>query len=345
MIVTSKDVARLANVSRSTVSRALSGSVGVSDEVRARVLAAVEASGYEPDMIAQSLVKQRSRNISLTFFDKGDGVELSLLKESKRYFYLDILARIEQETFAMSYDLLLLSLTRKQPEDYVRDLERRRVAGVIMVAPLSSDKRVQAVIKSDIPAVFIDTMASGKRATYVKADNIGGTRRAVEHLLALGHRRIAILTGYMNSLSGTERLLGAQQALAGAGVALDPQLICSTGFEREESYQAVCDLLEKRRDFTALVAPSDIVAFSALRALHERGIRVPEDVSVVGFDDIDFCLDVYPQLTTVRPDREVMGQKAVHHLLNIINGAVDLAPLVAPTQLVVRASTGPAPLL
>jgi DNA-binding LacI/PurR family transcriptional regulator len=267
-------------------------------------------------------------------------MSFSSLRASNRYFYLDILARIEQETVAVGYDLLLSSSADKRFDDYIISLKRRRVAGVLMIAP-DERMRMLKLINADIPTVFIDTLGQGKRATYVKADNIGGTRQAVEHLLALGHRRIAILTGYMTSLSGTERLLGSQQALASAGVALDPQLIHHTGFGREESYRAVCALLDKRRDFTAIVAPSDIVALSALRALHERNIHVPDDVSIVGFDDIDFCLDVYPQLTTVRPDHEVMGQKAVHHLLSIINGATDVAPLIASTQLVIRASTGP----
>ena len=188
MITTSKDVARLARVSRSTVSRALSGSVRVSDEVRARVLAAVEATEYEPDIIAQSLAKQHAYTISLALSNKGDGIELSSLRESNLYFYLDILARIEKEVVAQGYDLLLSSPIQEQSGDYIRSLKRRRVAGVLMVSSSHADKRVQKLLKAEIPTVFIDIMAQGKRATYVKADNIGGMRLAVEHLLSLvGH--------------------------------------------------------------------------------------------------------------------------------------------------------------
>ncbi len=342
-MTTSKDVARLANVSRSTVSRVLSGAVPVSNEIRKRVLEAVEKTGYEPDMVAQSLVKQQSRTIALAFFNNEQGFSLSNFRQSRLYFYLDVLARIENASATAGYDLILPSRPYTHFADYVRNLKTRRVAGVLMVAPFPPDERVQVLIKSNIPTVFIDAIGQGTHATYVKSDNIGGTRQAVEHLLALGHRRIAILTGYMTSLAGTERLLGAQQALAHAGVALDAQLIRQSGFLREEAYQATTALLEERLDFTALVAASDVMAFSAIRAMHERGIRVPEDVSVVGFDDIDFCLDVHPPLTTVRPDRDVMGQGAVRQLLEIINGAVDVSPLTALTELVVRASTGPVP--
>jgi DNA-binding LacI/PurR family transcriptional regulator len=206
----------------------------------------------------------------------------------------------------------------------------------------ASEARIQTLIHSSIPTVFIDKMGQGSHATYVKSDNIDGARQATEHLLALGHRRIACLTGSTVELSGLERLLGCQQTLAQAGIALDVGLVRQSGWNVDEAYETARVLLAERRDFTAIVAGSDYMALGILRALTEQGLRVPEDVSLVGFDDLDFCQYVTPSLTTVRLDRAAMGRGAVQRLITIIEGA-EASPLIVPTQLVVRKSTGPAP--
>src|SRR5207244_4178515 len=148
---------------------------------------------------------------------------------------------------------------------------------------------IRALINSDIPTGFIDRMAQGSHASYVKSDNIDAARQAVEHLLSLRHRRIAFLTGLTTDLSGLERLLGCQQALAQAGITPDASLIRQSGWNIDEAYEAANILLAERRDFTAIVAGSDLMAIGILRALVEHGLRVPDDVSLIGFDDIDLC--------------------------------------------------------
>jgi DNA-binding LacI/PurR family transcriptional regulator len=178
---------------------------------------------------------------------------------------------------------------------------------------------------------------------YATSDNRDGSRQAIEHLLSLGHRRIALITGPTIALAGLERLLGCQQALIQAGLTPDPGLVCQSGWNIDEAYEAACALLAVRRDFTAIAAGSDFMAMGILRALTEHGLRVPEDVSLVGFDDIDACQHTTPPLTTIRQDRVAMGRGAVQRLIAMIEGTQEAAPLIIPTQLVVRKSTGPAP--
>jgi DNA-binding LacI/PurR family transcriptional regulator len=338
-MATSEQVAQLAGVSRATVSRALNGSARVSDEARERVYAAIAALDYEPDVIAQSLVRQRSCVIAISLFHEDGILPLSHLGRTSQYFYLGLYENIEREAVALGYDLLVPSHPHgKSPEHYIRSLQTRRVAGVIMLHV--AEARAQALIHSEIPTVFIDSVAQGSHATYVKSDNVDGTRQATEHLLSLGHRRIAFLTGRTTDLPGLERLLGCQQALAQASIAPDSGLIRQSGWEVAEAYEAARVLLAERRDFTAIVAGSDFIAIGILRALTEQGLRVPEDVSLVGFDDIDFSQYTTPQLTTMRQDRMAMGRGAVQRLVALIEGTEEVSPLILPTQLIVRRSTG-----
>lgn len=341
-MVTSEQVAQLAGVSRATVSRALNGSARVSDEARERVHAAIAALGYEPDVIAQSLVRQRSFMIAVSIFPEDNSLPLAHLGQTAHHFYLGVLENIERETVAAGYDLLLPSPPHgKSPEHYIRNLKMRRVAGVIIVH--ATEARTQALIHSAIPTVFIDRMSQGSHATYVKSDNMDGSRQATEHLLSLGHRRIALLTGNTTDPVGMERLLGFQQALAQAGIGPDPGLVRQSGWNVNEAYEAARMLLTEHRDFTAIVAGSDVMAIGILRALNEHGMRVPDDVSLIGFDDVEFGQYTNPPLTTIRQDRVAMAHGAVQRLIAMIEGTEVVSPLILPTQLVVRKSTGVVP--
>jgi DNA-binding LacI/PurR family transcriptional regulator len=313
----------------------------VSPEARERVHAAIAALGYQPDVVAQSLVRQRARVIAVNLFPEDKELPLTHLGRTALYFYLGILENIEREAISLGYDLLLPSQPGgKSPQNYVRSLQTRRVAGCIMLH--ASDTRIQTLIQSSIPTVFIDRMGQGSYATYVKSNNIDGARQATEHLLALGHRRMAFLTGPTIDLAGLERQLGCQQALAQAGITPDPGLVRQSGWNVDEAYEEARTLIDERDDFTAVVAGSDFMAIGILRALSERGMRVPDDVSLVGFDDIEFCQYTTPPLTTVRQDRIAMGCGAVQRLVAMIEGTEETSPYIVPTQLIVRQSTGPA---
>ncbi|HLZ59964.1 MAG TPA: LacI family DNA-binding transcriptional regulator [Ktedonosporobacter sp.] len=341
-MVTSEQVARRAGVSQATVSRVINGSKYISAEVRERVLAAINELGYEPDMVARNLVQRRSRMIALNFFAAEDELTFAKFGRTSKYFYLDVLKYIEQEAVSAGYDLLMPFRPRdKSPEGYIRSLQTRRVAGSIMLVPSPQDPRIQALLRAELPTVFIGSMIQGSAATYVKSDNIDSARQITEHLLALGHKRMAFLAGPVTSLSGMERMLGCHQALAQAGIALDTDLVCQSGWEMEESYKAASQLLDKRHDFTAVIAASDVMAIGALRALNEHGLHVPEDISLASFDGIDFSEYTIPPLTTMWQDRESIGRGAVQCLISMVEGKGQEppSPLLVPTRLVVRKST------
>jgi DNA-binding LacI/PurR family transcriptional regulator len=340
-MTTSEQVAQLAGVSRATVSRILNGTARVSPSTDARVRAAIATLGYEPDVVAQSLVRLHAKVIAINLFPEDDTLPFGHLGRAALYFYVDVVENIEREILSMGYDLVVPSRPYKEPkQNYVRSLQTRRVAGSVMLH--ASETRIQTLIHSAIPTVFIDKMGQGSHATYVKSDNLDGARQVTEHLLALGHRRIVLIMGSTADLSGLERLLGCQQTLTQAGIGVDIGLVRQAGWSVDEAYEATKVLLAERRDFTAIVAGSDYMALGVLRALIEQGIRVPEDVSLVGFDDLDFCQYITPPLTTVQLDRAAMGRGAVQKLVSIIEGA-EPSPLIIPTQLIIRKSTGPVP--
>jgi len=349
-MVTSEQVARLAGVSRATVSRVLNGSANVSEETKKRIYAAVATLGYGANAFARIASSERSRLIALAFFGSEDGLSLSHLADTQYYFYLELLHFIEREIARESFDLFLPSkpyntfdMVNDPETNYVLALQKRQVEGVITLALRQDDPRIQGLCRSTIPAVFIDSIFQGEHTTYVKSDYLDGARQATEHLLALGHRRIACFIGDTTAISGTERLFGYQQAMARAGLIVDPHLVQHPGWEARDAYQAAMKLLSERRDFTAIVAGSDMMALGILRALHKHNIRVPEDMSLVGFDDIDQSEEADPPLTTLRQDKQALGQGAVQRLMQLIQGASPPDPLNVPTRLIVRGSTGPAP--
>ena len=345
-MATSEEVAQRAGVSRATVSRVINGSKYISAEMRERVLAAIKELEYEPDMIARNLAQRRSKVIALKFFAEYDELTFVKFGHTSSYFYLEVLKNVEQEAVSSGYDLLMPFRPHdKSPEGYIRSLQTRRVAGSIMLPHGPQDPRIPALLRAEIPIVFIDSMIQGNAASYVKSDHIDSARQLTQHLLSLGHQRIAYLAGLATSLSGMERLLGCHQALAQAGLELDANLLRYSGWDMEDAYKAASALLDERHDFTAMIAASDVMAMGALRALNEHNLCVPDDISLASFDGIEFSEYTSPPLTTMQQDREAIGRGAVQLLISIIeeSGEKPPSPLIVPTRLIVRKSTGPAP--
>ncbi|GAC1368643.1 MAG: LacI family DNA-binding transcriptional regulator [Ktedonobacteraceae bacterium] len=346
-MVTSEQVAREAGVSRATVSRVLNGSTHVSKETRQRIYTAIAALGYDASAFVRSASQERSQLIALALSSEN-GLNFSQLTSTNYYFYLEILRGMEQEAARANCDFFLpsfpynMSESGNDPEtSYILSLQSRRVAGVITLALLSTDPRIQGLCRSSIPTVFFDSIYQGNRTTYVKSDYVGGARQATTHLLQLGHRRIAFFSGDLVSLTGTERLLGYQQTMAQAGLVIDSNLVRRSGWESRDAYREAMALLNERRDFTAIIAASDMMAFGILRALRKHNLRVPEDISLVGFDGIDQCEDTDPPLTTVQQDKQALSRESIVRLLQLIKGEETPAPLILPTKLIVRASTAP----
>src|SRR5512136_2047024 len=215
------------------------------------------------------------------------------------------------------------------------------VDAVIVSSMLLNDSLVQALSDGDLPFMLVGRHPPDTRASYVDSDNVGGAREAVTHLLRLGRTRVATITGPQNMIAGADRLAGYLAALRDRGVISDPGLIVEGDFTEAGGYRAMQQLLSHRLD--AVFAASDITAIGALRALREAGLRVPEDVAVVGFDDLPQSARIEPPLTSVRQPIYRLGATAVDSLLDLFEYP-DSPPrrIVLPTELVVRTSCGSA---
>lgn len=330
-----EDVARAANVSHSTVSRALRGSPLISVEVRERVQLLAREMGYIPNAIAQSLKRQRSSTVGLIVTSIGDP------------FYADVTRGIEATARAAGMSVFL-SATYNDGEQELAIIEtfhRRKVDGLIIVSSRIA-QNVQHLRRLAVPAVLVNYEANpGYELLHsVQIDDFAGASLAMEHLIAIGHRRIGYL-GIANRPSSNERRrAGYTAALRAAGLAAGPELaLLAAGAEPDaDDVQAGAELLPRllAAKATAAFCYNDMLAIGALMACRERGVGVPEQFSVVGFDDIAPAQYVTPALTTVAQPRRELGSRAMRMLLDLIAGQPGANLVLTPT-LTVRASTAP----
>ncbi|GHJ43722.1 LacI family transcriptional regulator [Catellatospora sp. TT07R-123] len=327
------DVARLAGVSHQTVSRVLNNHPSVREETRERVLRAVAQLNYRPNALARGLAGRRSRVIGVVSFDTilyGPAATLlGVERAARRAGYGISIVALEQ-------------LDRAGVAAAVNRLTEQSVAGVVIIAPLMTAAAAAHSLPTGVPAVVVESDMAGDLPT-ISVDQVAGARLAVQHLLDLGHETVWHLTGPRDWLEARDRVDGWRQALEGAGrrvpVAIPGDWSPNSGYEAGHH-------IAERPDVTAVFCANDQQALGMLRALHERGIRVPEDVSVVGFDDIPEAAYLSPPLTTIRQDFDEVGRRCLAALLDMLDAQGPDSPLRhprVPPTLVARASSGPPP--
>ncbi|MFD3539071.1 LacI family DNA-binding transcriptional regulator [Streptomyces sp. NPDC058662] len=352
MAVTLAEVAARAGVSSATVSRVLNGGYPVADGTRTRVERAVEALGYVANGPARALAAATSDLVGVLVHDVADS-------------FFGILAGSLQSALAPTGQgaprrLAVVCNTQGAPETelaYLTLLEGQRAGGIVLTGGAVEDPghtaalagRAARIAATGAPVVLCGRpplpVPAGLPVAAVMFDDHGGAFRLAEHLLTLGHRRIAYIAGPPGLSTTRERLAGHRAALlrhhpgpAAAGT----DVVVHAGFERSAGYDATRELLRRGESFTAVAAANDTVAVGAAAALREAGIRIPEDVSVAGFDDLPFCVDTAPALTTVR----VPLREAGHLAAQLVTGRRPLPPggiTTLPTELMVRGSTAPPP--
>jgi LacI family transcriptional regulator len=328
------DVARLAGVSSSTVSRVVNGYPHIRDDTRRRVQAAMDELGYVAHTSARALASGRSQVVGLL----AQGLDSS--------FFLGVIQGVDQQVATSGYDFMLCTThdRREKEAEYVARLSHGMVDGLLVILPRGLPDYVEQLRAERFPFVLIDYDDEAPGCDMVNAANRTGARAAINHLLELGHRRIGFITGTLNVGSTLERLAGYREALAGAGIPWDEELVVQGDFLEPRGFEAAGELLSLTHRPTAIFASSDAAAFGVLRAAREAGIRVPEDISVVGFDDVPEASYVDPTLTTVRQPLREMGRAAVSRLLDLlVDPAVPPQRIVLGTELIVRGSTAPAP--
>lgn len=333
-VATLDAVAARSGVSRATVSRVVNGSTRVSSDVRRSVEAAIAELGYVPNRAARSLVTRRSGSIAVVITEPSG----RLFSDP---FFPRLLRGISTTLTARDLQLVLLMPASWSETHRTGDyLTGGHVDGVLLVSLHGDDPLPARLTAAGIPMILAARPPRGSAASYVDVDNRGGARAAVEHLAASGRRIIATITGPADMAPGIDRLAGYRDALTEAGLPIDQDLIASGDFTQESGAEAMAALLRARSDIDAVFAASDLMAAGALTTLTAAGRRVPQDVSIVGFDDSPVATTTNPTLTSVRQPIEEMGQEMARLLLDSIEG-VDRAArrVILATELIERASS------
>jgi len=331
--LTIRQIAELAGVSRSTVSRVINDHPNVSPETREQVLRVVTETGFRPDPIARSLSSRRASIIGLV-------IPLAIQSLFEDPFFARLMQGISQGCNMHEYTLALFLLHSLEEEArlYPRISRRQFLDGVIVTATQDRDPLIPQLLANRVPFV-LHGRHEDPRVSFVEVDNVAGAYTAVTHLVRLGRRRIALITGPSGSLAAEDRKRGYLNALLERRVPVEEGLILHGDFTETSSYQAMQRLLPHEPD--AVFVASDSMALGALRALRDAGKRVPDEVAVVGFDDMPQAATADPPLTTIRQPIQQTGVLAVEMLIDILeNGADPARRIILPTELVIRASCG-----
>jgi len=326
-----KDIARLARVSHSTVSRALSNSPLVHPKTAQKIRRIARQAAYRPSAAARSLVTRRSFTIGVVVTNIADP------------FVAGVVDGIEQTAEAHAFSVFLANSGAEPDREMrvVRSFEERRVDGIIVAASRVGARYADLLAHMRVPIVLLNNQHASRFAHSVMISNVEASREATRHLLDLGHRRIAYIGDREGYQSETERFTGYKQALESAGLRLQRQLVAQGDGRPGAAKLAMANLLALPHPPTAVFCYNDMSALGAIREIRDRGLRVPADISIVGFDDLYISRYLDPPLTTVRQPMRQMGSIAMRTLLDILAEVNSEHDIKVPGELIVRGSTAP----
>lgn len=331
-MATMKDVADQAGVSVATVSRVINQNGYVSPELEANVKAAMDALNYQPSALARGLRRQETLTVGV------------LVPQINHMFFGTLTFAIEKTLFDNGYRALICSAEEDHDKEdaYIESLIRQRVDGVILVPTGHSSINVERLLNQNVPLILVDRDLPGIHTiSRVLSDNRLGGYLGARHLLQLGHRRIGLISTSNNSEPMIYRLEGFKRAFAEFGLAYDSDIfIAGTLHQYSAGYEATRDLLSRPSPPTAIFSFTDVMALGALRAAAEMGVRVPDDLSIIGYDNLEMTAYSSPQLTTIAQPIYQMGEAAAQHLITHMQdptAAIDR--VMIPTSLVIREST------
>lgn len=327
--VTLEMVAKEAGVSPSTVSRILNGTARVRDEKVRAVEAAIAKLQFMPDPVARSLARGKSMSI---------GVVTQAIDSP---FYGEALAAIETGLVRAKYSALFVSGHWREGDERrcVAHLLSRRVDGIILLTSCLPDQELKNLSRS-VPLVITGRYVEGERIYCLDTDNTAGARLATDYLIGLGHRRIAFISGPPDHPDALQRINGYKAALAAGKIRFTGKLVVHGDYLESGGHAAMTALLDSRAEFTAVFAANDQTAYGAMLALYRRGLKVPRDVSLIGFDDLSASAFMIPPLTTVHRSIDEIGESAAEAIIDLIDRSTPLAKVSAAT-LAVRESTRP----
>ncbi len=311
-MVTIYDIAKKTGFSVTTVSKVLNNYQDVGEKTKRAILQAVDEMGYLPNSHARTLTTKKSWTIGVVFIESlGIGM--------KHPFFNAVIENFKQNVEYLGYDLLFASRQiSNQEKSYLDHFRYRGVDGVVIVCSTYNDEQVQEIMKASIPSVVIDLHST--QSSVVFSDNLSGSRKAVEYLHSLGHKRIAHIAGHEHTFAGVQRLKGYLDTMEELSLDVPENYIVDGGyFSRDEGYEAMKKLLGMAEPPTAVYAAGDNMAIGAIEAIRDAGLQVPDDVSIIGFDDIELAKFVYPPLTTIRQRTDLIGKEAAGLLIRQID--------------------------
>ena len=324
------NVAKLAGVSSATVSRVINHSAPVIPATLQKVQAAIETLNYRPSAAARILAQRKTDTLGL------------LMPEISETFFIPLLRGIEQAASQAGFSLLIHTTSYGPKNNPFAMLGEHNTDGLLIFSESLANEELARLQRSGFPVVLIhqDT-PEGLRIPGITIDNQGGAQSLVDHLIEQhSRRRIVHLRGPQSANDALWREKGYRQSLAEHHIPVDPALVLPGNFDTDTAQNTICHLIQSGTAFDAIFTGDDSSALGVLAALREAGIRVPEDVSVVGFDDVDFASHVHPPLTTVHAPTEQVGERAVEQLLKLIAGEEVEPVTLLPVELVIRKSCG-----
>lgn len=324
---TIKDVAQKANVSVATVSRVLNGLPGFSAETEKIVEDAIQALGYQRNAVARNLKMKKSNTIA------------ALLPQVETTFYVKILSGIEDMAQDCGYSVIIchVGVSGVRTKDYMKILMERQVDGIIGCSLPPKEEIDTLMANSNIPSVLVSTLSYQYPIPYIKVDDFQAIYAATSYLISKGHKKIAMLAGSNDDIiAGIPRLNGYKQALKDNQLSVNDKLIKYTRFSYDTGLNAMAELLNEKEEFTAIIACCDEVAVAALSVAYEKGLSVPQDFSIIGYDNTMIAEMAIPPLTSVSQPLYEMGRKAFEMLLENIDGGSVASSQVVPFEIVER---------
>ncbi|WP_274362845.1 LacI family DNA-binding transcriptional regulator [Paenibacillus thermotolerans] len=332
MAATIKDIAKLAGVSITTVSRALNNHSDVNRDTYKKIVKIAKQLGYQPNSSARSLVLKKTNTIGL--------IVSNLTTRSGHHFLFDVICGVNEQASLRNYDVFLLGTSTKQQEQlrYEELCRKRSFDGVILAGLKTDDPYIEQTVQAGIPTVLLGVPASSNSLGSVVSDDVGGSMSAVQHLIDYGHRDILFINGHQETVVSQLRLEGYKKALEKNGLQYKEEYVAHANFEIEGGGKAFEALMATNPKATAVFCASDLMAYGVLTKASELGYKVPEDMSVVGFDGIEITEIMKPSLTTIEQDRFQIGTSAVNMVLEMLDGASGYTRVMS-SKLIVREST------
>lgn len=329
--ITIENVAQAVGVSRQTVSRAMNDKGEISPETKERVLKAIEELGYQPNRLAQGMVTQRTKTVGL------------VMPDITNLFFPEVARGVQDAGRQHDYNVFLCN-TDDEPEEEIRvlnSLAAQRVDGIIMIASVADEPALVRFADSYSPIVMLNRFFEHPNVDLIIVDNERGAFLAVEHLIAQGRRKIGMLANLNFSRSQIRRVRGYEEALKHYGIAVDRSLIIGETPTLQGGYNALQQLMAIHPGVTAVFTYNDLMGLGAMRAARDLGKRVPEDIAVIGFDNIGMASMATPSLSSIHVDKYAIGQKAMNRILDILDKPDDsFATIEVGVELIQRESSG-----